>query len=62
MSHSLSVVYVELRVPDAETEQEFLLLAVQTAVKKFGETQGRLARPAQNLSSDTIALPQEVGS
>lgn len=38
MSPSSKVPYVELRVPSAESEQEFLFLAVQAAVKKYRES------------------------
>ncbi len=62
MSHSPDVSYVELRVPEATSEREFLQLAVQVAVKKFREMQGKLAGHTQTPCSDTITLPQQVGS
>lgn len=34
--------YIELRVPDAKTEQEFLRLAVHTAAMKYRAVQQRL--------------------
>ena len=34
-----SVVYVDIRIPLAATEQVFLQLAVQAAIKKFRELQ-----------------------
>jgi hypothetical protein len=54
------VLYVELYVPDAKSEQEFLLCAVQAAVIKY-----RAAHPKDTISpqtpcNDAIALRQSV--
>lgn len=38
MSPSPKVSHVELHIPDAETEQEFLRLAVHAAIRKYRET------------------------
>lgn len=38
MSLLPSVPFVEIYIPNAKTEEEFLLLAVQAAVKKYRET------------------------
>lgn len=54
-----SAPYVELRVPDAETEQEFLLLAVQAAVKKYRETQNRI-NPPQTTCDERCSLPRSA--
>ena len=35
---SPNVVYVELKVPDAKSEEEFLRLVVQAALKKYRAT------------------------
>ena len=52
MNPLLDVPYVELRVPDAKTEQEFLQLAVQAAARKYrnlhqqvGASRVTVARP-----------------
>jgi hypothetical protein len=45
MSHSSNVPYIELHVPDAKSEQEFLVLAVQAAVKKYRETRDKAISP-----------------
>lgn len=39
--------YIELYVPDAKTEQEFLRLTVQAAVMKYRQTHGRANSPPQ---------------
>ena len=50
--------YVELLVPRTETEQEFLLLAVHAAVKKYRATQHKDTGSPQ-ITCDEANSPQE---
>jgi hypothetical protein len=52
--------YVEIYVPNAKTEEEFLLLAVQAAVKKYRETHHKPVVLPQATCADGCALPQSV--
>jgi hypothetical protein len=61
MSSSPHVLYVELHVPNAKTEQEFLRHAVQAAVIKYRALHHKDFSPPQTARNDTIALPQNVG-
>lgn len=60
-----SPVTVSLQVPYAESEQQFLVLAVQTAVRTFRSMKLRCDDPAlapltPSLSSSSSSSPQEV--
>jgi hypothetical protein len=53
--------YIELHVPDAKTEQEFLRLAVQTAAMKYRALHDKDSNPPQTSCHNDIALRQRVG-
>jgi hypothetical protein len=53
--------YIELYVPDAKTEQEFLRLAVQEAAKKYRASHHKDSISPQTSCNDAIALRQRVG-
>ena len=53
--------YIELHVPDAKTEQEFLRLAVQTAAMKYRAAHHKDSSSPQTSCNDVIALRQSVG-
>jgi hypothetical protein len=53
--------YIELYVPDAKTEQEFLRLAVQAAVIKYRALHDKNSNPPQISFHYDIALQQRVG-
>ena len=61
MSSPPSVLYVELLVPTAETEQAFLLLAVHAALKKYRALRHDHSSPPQLLCHDEIGLRQSIG-
>lgn len=52
--------YVELLVPSAESEQEFLLLAVQAAVKKYRETRNNPINPPQVIRDKAYLLQENA--
>jgi hypothetical protein len=58
--------YVELLVPSAETEQEFLLLAVQAALIKYRASQHKDTSPRQPIldeaSSMQVVPPHDLGT
>jgi hypothetical protein len=60
MSPLPSVPFVEIYVPNANTEEEFLLLAVQAAVRKYRETHYKPVVLLQTTSADGCTLPQSV--
>ena len=53
--------YIELYVPDAKTEQEFLRFAVQAAVMKYRVLHHKDSNPPQTSCHNDIALRQRVG-
>jgi hypothetical protein len=56
--------YVELLVPNAETEQEFLLLAVHAAVRKYRASHRTHTIPppfSAEASSVQVVQPHDVG-
>jgi len=53
--------YIELRVPDAKTEQEFLRLAVHTAAMKYRAVHHKDSTPPQTSSYDALTLQHSVG-
>jgi len=61
MSPSSNIPYVELHVPSAESEQEFLLLAVQAALIKYRASHHKDTSPPQTTCNDAIALQRSVG-
>ncbi len=61
MSSSPSNPYIELYVPDAKTEQEFLQLVVQAAVMKYRALHDKDSSPPQTSLYDDIALQRRVG-
>ena len=57
--------YVELLVPSAETEQEFLLLAVHAAVKKYRASHHTPTIPppfSDAASSMQVVPPNDLGT
>jgi len=52
--------FIELLVPSAETEQEFLLLAVQAAVKKYREAQHTHAVSPQTTRHEVGSLQENA--
>jgi hypothetical protein len=60
MSPVPSVPFVEIYIPNAKTEEEFLLLAVQAAVKKYREIHHPPIVLPQTICADGCALPQSV--
>lgn len=52
--------YIELHVPEAKTEQEFLRLAVQTAAMKYRAAHHTDSTPPQTSSNDTLTLQHSV--
>lgn len=61
MNPSSHVPSIELLVPSAKSEQEFLLFAVQAAVIKYRALHHQDSSPPHTTCNDTIALPQNVG-
>jgi hypothetical protein len=61
MSSLPSDPYIELDVPDAKTEQEFLRLAVQAAVMKYRALHNKDSSPPRTSCHDGIALQQRGG-
>ncbi|THI92064.1 MAG: hypothetical protein CAF41_001135 [Nitrospira sp. CG24A] len=53
--------YIELDVPDAKTEQEFLRLVVQIAAMKYRALHDKDSTPPQTSCHNDIALRQRVG-
>ena len=53
--------YIELHVPDAKTEQEFLRLAVHTAAMKYRAVHHKDSTPPQTNSYDALTLQHSVG-
>lgn len=53
--------YIKLYVPDAKTEQEFLLFAVQAAIMKYRGSHHKDSSPPQACDNDAIALQQIAG-
>jgi hypothetical protein len=52
--------YIELHVPNAATEQEFLQFAVQAAVKKYRELHVRITPPQAPFSEGNV-FPSSIG-
>lgn len=55
------VSHVDIRVPHAVTEQEFLRLAVQAAARKFRELHANALSPVQRPGAEIIATPAQAG-
>jgi|DewCreStandDraft_4_1066084.scaffolds.fasta_scaffold205773_2 hypothetical protein len=49
--------FIEIHVPDAETEQLFLLLAVEAAIKKYRERRRSGPLPAGPYELEVPVLP-----
>jgi hypothetical protein len=60
MNPSPKVPYVELHIPDAETEQEFLRLAVQAAIRKYRETRNNPINPPRATRDEGYSLQVNV--
>ena len=52
------VSYLDIQVPNTKTEQEFLRLAVQAAVKKYRKTHGHVINPPQAACDTVFFLPE----
>ena len=61
MSPSSKVPYVELRVAMAESEEKFLLLAVQAALTQYRASQHKESSEPHTRCHDVIALRHSVG-
>jgi hypothetical protein len=53
--------HIELYVPNAKTEQEFLQLVVQAAVMKYRALHDKDSSPTQTHCDGAIALRQRTG-
>jgi len=51
------VSYIDIRIPHAVTEQEFLRLAVQAAARKSRELQADASSPVRRPGAEIIATP-----
>jgi hypothetical protein len=60
MTSSPDILYIEIHVPDAGTEQEFLQLAVQRAAKQYRRLHTTTSHPEETVIQ-THALPQHPG-
>ena len=57
MSSLPNAPHVEIHIPDAKTEQEFLRFAVQVAVKKYRELHVRITQPQAPLAEGNVSPP-----
>jgi hypothetical protein len=55
------VSHIDIRVPHAATEQEFLRLAVQVAARKFRELHADAPSPLRLPGAEIIATPLQAG-
>lgn len=55
------VSHIDIRVPHATTEQEFLRLAVQAAARRFRELRADAASLIQRPGTELIATPPQAG-
>lgn len=55
------VSYIDIRIPHAVTEQEFLRLAVQAAARKFRDLQADTSSPVRRPGAEIIATPVQAG-
>lgn len=55
------VSYIDIRIPHAGTEQEFLRLAVQAAARKFRELHADASSPVRRPDAEIIAIPAQAG-
>jgi hypothetical protein len=55
------VSYIDIRIPHAVTEQEFLRLAVQAAARKFRELHAHAPSPLRHPRAEIIAAPSQAG-
>jgi len=53
--------YVQLLVPNAESEQEFLLFAVEAALIKYRVSHHQDTSPPQAICNDAIAIRESIG-
>jgi hypothetical protein len=55
------VPYIDIHIPRAATEQEFLRLAVQAAARKFRELHADPGLPVRHPDAEIIATPPQAG-
>lgn len=55
------VSHIDIRVPHAVTEQEFLRLAVQAAARKFRELHADASSSLRRPCAEIIAPPSQAG-
>lgn len=55
------VPYIDIRIPHAVTEQEFLRLAVQAAARKFRALHADPASSIRRPGTETISTPPQAG-
>jgi hypothetical protein len=56
MIPSPKVLHIGLRIPYAETEQEFLRLSIQAAIRKYRETRNNPITLPQTANDETYSL------
>lgn len=55
------VSHIDIRIPHAVTEQEFLRLAVQAAARKFRELHADPSSSVRRPATEIISTPPQVG-
>lgn len=61
MGFSPHVSHIDIRIPHAVTEQEFLRLAVQAAARKFRELHAGASSPVQRPGARISPTPAQAG-
>jgi hypothetical protein len=61
MSFIFDVPYIDIHVPLAASEQEFLRLAVQAAARRFRELQTQSLSSFQPPGPEILATPSQIG-
>lgn len=55
------VSHIDIRIPHAATEQEFLRLAVQAAARKFRELHANPSSPIRHSGAEIMEAPPQAG-
>jgi hypothetical protein len=61
MGSTPQVSYIDIRIPHAVTEQEFLRLAVQAAARKFRELRADTSSAVRRFDAEIIATSVQTG-
>lgn len=61
MDFSPHVSHIDIRIPHAVTEQEFLRLAVQAAARKFRELHANSSLPIRHPGAEIMKAPTQAG-